>query len=479
MKQSLVSMFLLLSIVCVWPVSGFSQQRCVDVLSSAFPVLDQIAVQDLFLKMQRLEAKLKSRENLNGSSLSAALKEIRNRGRFLVLNLAMHNAEAVYKPYRELFFQTEQAYLTMVQHQEQLRKLDPNKNSVDVANLQGLIEKQATILGQNYTEYSVIRRVLEAIVTSNTEVIEYFHIRVVDSSKTPAEQVKPPTEPATGKARSDLGRNLSDSSSLIFGKENENFSDAIYRIDLGDKKLIDTAAYALTRLGFLADREAFPHLAPIKMAEEQLKSVLSMSAMQQFYRENPQVIIAKIRQDLKREGTLLVKLVSTSFLQAFSRLGDTINRFMPAKYAKILFWVAGVTRDQYVLDMYLDNIESVLNLRRPTEQKLHLLMDYSVNKPHDEMLVTFARIAVFSPGWAAIRKSAEQLSNTNDVYKAFHERMLKAEQAVREMGQLSLYSNKKWSAAAPVFLVSTAALASQTIEFGPAIAYLGSLVGLQ
>lgn len=459
MKQSVVSIFLMFSSIFTWSVAGFSQQKCVDVLSSTRPLLEKAAVVDLFNEMKRLEKHLNFREKLNGNSLSAALKDIRNRGRLMVLNLGLHDSEAVITTYRKLFRETEMAYLSMQQHQEQFVKLGPEADQAEVLKLHEAIAKNAEILGKNYSEYSIIRRVLEAIVEKNTEVIEYFNIRVGESGKTQSESA--PT--AEGTAR-----------------ENEIIFDAINRVDLSDEALVKTAAYSLTRMGIFAEREAFGHVFETKLTEENLKSMLSMPSIQHFYRTNPQVIVAKIRQDLKREGTLLYKLISTSFLQAFNRLGDSINRVMPAKVAKVIFWLAGITRDQYVLDLYLNDIEEVLQWRRPTEQKVHLLMDYSAGKPNDEMLVTFARIAVFSPGWVEMRKAVEKLCQTSDVYKSFHERMLKAETTVRDIGQLSLYSHKKWSATMPTFIVSTAALASQhTEDFSQALHYLGSFVGLQ
>ncbi|MFN7905104.1 MAG: hypothetical protein ACK5P5_07965, partial [Pseudobdellovibrionaceae bacterium] len=422
-----------------------SQQKCENVLSS-LPKLAQAEMtvaRTLYDEMLKLEEQLKRREWLNGNSNRAILNEIRGRTRQMVLSLRVNEAHVILNMYRSLFRDTEIAFLKLKQLENEISELmkDPVRNQNEISRLDAEVIQHSEIFGRNYTEYSITRKILEAIVAKDAATIQDFNIGVVDSKSAP---IIESTQQQPNRPASDAINNLAP----------RFMNDSLNRIDLENPDVVRTASYLLSRLGVDDLQNTFPQLFPQNVTPEMIATMTTLPEIQRYYSRNPRVIIAKLRHDLQREGNLIYKVVSYSLVSSLNSAQSLMNR-LPARLSRAIFWLSGLMRDQYLVDVHLDKVERVINLRGTIENKLDLLMDLSANHTNDEMLVTFARIAVFSRGWVQLKAVAENAGGVSPLYKDFFDRMTEAEKVVREHGHLSLYGRRVFSMQGPTFLIST------------------------
>ena len=438
---------------------------------------DRQAAETLYNEMTNLEKQLQRREFWNGNATRVSLHQIRSRMRRMVLALRTQEPHIIMNQYRDVFRDAEMSYFKITQAEARLQELkrQPLSNQAEVSAVEAEIARQSEIFGRHYTEYTQVRRVLEAIRDKNASVIENYNISVSNRAAERVQtevQISPEQQPQSQGAKDQqMIENTERAMNLT------NF-DSLNTIDLGNHKVVETAEYVLSRMGLNEVRTSYPELFPTTMDAATLNRLMSLSEVQKYYREHPRVIISKLRHDLKNEGTLVYKAVSYAFLTSLNSVRSLINR-LPAGWSRALFWVTGLVRDQYLLDVYLDKVERVLTMTGTVKNKLDLLRDLSAISPNDEMLVTFARIAIFTEGWVQLKETARVLGENSDIYKSFYERMTTVEETVRSQGHLSLYGRRVYSVEGPVFVI---ALGSGVYEFWPQIQqsmqFLASFVGL-
>ncbi len=505
MKKMLLVQLIGLFFVTLHPLAGIAQMRCDQTLvtelapRTADETINEIlrtyadsrtlsareAAESLYQEMINLEKHLQRREYLNGNATRVSIHQIRSRLRRMILAIRTQEPHVILNQYRDLFRDAEMSFFKIIQAESKLQELRQHahsrQNEIDAA--QAELVTQSEIFGRNYTEYTQVRRILEAIRDKNVEVIQNYGIGVVGrSADRTTEQVAaaPDRTEAEGTPAERSSRQRVDRQPIENGENAMNPSnfDSLNAIDLNNPSVISSAVYVLSRLGLNEVRTSFPEMFPSRVDAATEAQLMSLSNIQKYYREHPRVIISKLRHDLRNEGKLLYKVVSYSFFVALNAARNWINR-MPPRWAQMVSWITGLVRDQYLLDVYLDKVERVLTLNGTVRNKLDLLRDLSSNSSRDEMLITFARIAIFSDGWVHLKEAARTLSETSDIYKAFYERMEKAEENVRSQGHLSLYGQRSFAVEGPAFMVTAGFLVyegwPQIMQFQQ---YLASLLGL-
>ncbi len=206
-----------------------------------------------------------------------------------------------------------------------------------------------------------------------------------------------------------------------------------------------------------------------------------LEAVTDVFKTHPEVLFAKLKNDLRNERLLAFKslIFGILHLESAQRL---VYKILPNAYVAPVTELIGLSYNSYVLNKYFVDIERVLMSPNSNELKLNLLMEVnSKYSTRDELLVAFARMMSQSTEWSRLHSTAKELSNANTGADNFTERMTKAEIKARTMGDLPRFEDisivdRVASAAVPVAGISYAIFADHP-WLGQAANYLKSLFG--
>lgn len=165
----------------------------------------------------------------------------------------------------------------------------------------------------------------------------------------------------------------------------------------------------------------------------------SLSDIKNLYRSKAKFTRLKLWNDFKNEIISVIKFAISSEV-VIGAVHRIFNKF-PPNVAFHLKAFTGVLESAKLNNRYLPLLVEIESL--PDDQSLRLedLRQKNSTTPHDELLITYARMVDFTDSWNELKAHAATRAEepNNLIYKKFYERMLDAEQKAMKLPDRSLF----------------------------------------
>ncbi len=204
----------------------------------------------------------------------------------------------------------------------------------------------------------------------------------------------------------------------------ESYADYMY-IRAALEKLAEPGQSAAESAQYVLQSLGTPSFVSAKTAK--VISRPSIEAIHNFFRENPELLILKLKGDLSLQRKYAIRLIPSTLTQ-IETIQALVLKVVPERYRSIVGGFIGLNYNSYVLKIYMPDIETVIETPNSVRnQRLEVLRVISANKNTDEFLTTFARLTLYTKEWVDLKKSAEALKD-EALYNKFFQQILTAEQ---------------------------------------------------